>query len=417
MAEATEQARQTQAGAGRIHLSPPHMGELEKQYLIDAFDSNWIAPLGPHVDAFEREFGRRLGGMHAAALCSGTAALHLAMVMLGVGPDDEVIVPTFTFVATANPVLYQGARPVFIDSDPDTWNMSPALLADELSDCARRGKLPKAVVAVDIYGQCCDYDALQEICDCYDLPLVIDAAESLGATYKGRPAGSTGTMAAFSFNGNKIITTGGGGMLASTDEHWAARARFLATQARDPASHYEHSALGYNYRLSNLLAAVGRGQLRALDERVRQTRTVNAHYHRALGDVPGIGFMPIAPYGRPTHWLTCVTVDAKAFGATPEEVRRRLERMDVESRPLWKPLHTQPLFRGCRVRGGRVAEGLFARGLCLPSGSDLCAADLERVVQGVLSASSPMGRRVSLTPAAMSPERLQRVPGMGRRSA
>jgi len=368
----------------RIYLSPPHMGPAERALLLDAFDSNWIAPLGPHVDAFEREFCETVDVPHAAALSSGTAALHLALLMLGVGPGDEVLVSTFTFAATANAVTYLAAKPVFIDSDRETWNMDPGLMEEELAECSRRGKLPKAVVAVDLYGQCADYDRILAVCGRYGVPVVEDAAEALGAAYKGKPAGSFGAAAAFSFNGNKIITTSGGGMFVSSDRSLVERARHLATQARDPAPHYQHSAVGYNYRMSNLLAAVGRGQLRVLRDRVSRKREIFRFYRRALGDLPGISFMPISGYGEPNHWLTCILVDPARFGATREEIRLALERENIESRPLWKPMHLQPVFKDCRVRGGSVSEGIFREGLCLPSGSNLTDQELERIIRGIV---------------------------------
>ena len=370
----------------RIYLSPPHMGPRERDLLLEAFDSNWIAPLGPHVDGFERDLARAIGVAHAAALSSGTAALHLALRLLGVGPGDRVITSTLTFVATANAIAYTGATPVFIDSTPASWNIDPALLAEELEARARAGTLPRAVVVVDIYGQCADHDAIGQACARHGVPVIEDAAEALGATYKGRGAGTMGTMGVLSFNGNKIITTSGGGMLVSDQAELVERARFLATQAREPAPHYQHAALGYNYRMSNLLAAVGRGQVAVLAERVARRREINAWYRRALADVPGIAFMPRAPYGEPTWWLTCITVDERAFGASREHIRQRLERLDIESRPVWKPMHLQPLYAGCSVRGGGVAERLFATGLCLPSGSSLEDSDLERVAEGILDA-------------------------------
>jgi dTDP-4-amino-4,6-dideoxygalactose transaminase len=363
----------------RIYLSPPHMGPAERELLLDAFDTNWIAPLGPHVDAFEREFCETVGVPYAAALSSGTAALHLALLILGVGPGDEVLVSTFTFAASANVVKYLGATPVFLDSNRETWNMDPGLLEEELAVCAQRGKLPKAVIAVDLYGQSADYDRLQATCGRYGVPMVEDAAEALGATYKGKPAGSFGVMAAFSFNGNKIITTSGGGMFVSADRSLVDRARHLATQARDPAPHYQHSMVGYNYRMSNLLAAIGRGQLRVLRGRVSRKRDIFRNYQNFLGNLPGISFMPIAGYGEPNYWLTCLLVDPARFGATREDIRRVLEKENIESRPLWKPMHLQPVFKECRVRGGSVSEGIFRNGLCLPSGTALTDVELERV--------------------------------------
>jgi pyridoxal phosphate-dependent aminotransferase EpsN len=371
----------------RVYLSPPHMGGDERRLLAEAFASNWIAPLGPHVDAFEREFAAVVGRSHAAALSSGTAALHLALALLGVGPGDEVVVPTLTFIASASPVVHLGARPVFLDVDPGSWTLDPGLLEEELAEAARRGRLPKAVVPVDLYGQCADYGALLPICDRWGVPLVEDAAEALGATCGGRPAGAFGRSAIFSFNGNKIITTSGGGMLASDDPDLVARARFLSTQARDPAPHYEHSVVGFNYRMSNLLAAVGRGQLRVLPDRVAARRRNFEEYRRALGDLPGLSFMPEASHGSGTRWLTVARVDPAAFGATREELRLLLEKEDIESRPAWKPLHLQPVFAGFRSRGGAVAEGIFERGLCLPSGSSLSDADRGRVIACVRGAA------------------------------
>lgn len=370
---------------GRIFLSPPHMGPDERQLLLDAFDSNWIAPLGPHVDAFEAELAGWVGLPHAAAVSSGTAALHLALRLLGVFAGDEVLVSTLTFVATGNAVGYLGARPVFIDSDPSTWNMDPGLLADELEERARRNRLPKAAVVVDLYGQCADYDRILEVCGRFEVPVVEDAAESLGATYRGLPAGSFGSLGVFSFNGNKIITTSGGGMLVSRDRELIERARFLSTQAREPGPDHCHLEVGYNYRLSNLLAAVGRGQLRHLDDRVRSRRHVNQAYREHLGEAHGIGFMPIAHYGEPNFWFTVIVVDPKAFGATNRDVLKALEAADIESRPPWKPLHTQPAFDGCPARGGEVAEAIFERGLCLPSGSSLTDDEIGRVVEAILA--------------------------------
>ncbi len=368
----------------RIYLSPPHMGESERSLLLEAFDSNWIAPLGPHVDAFEKEFALRVGASHAAALSSGTAGLHLALQLLGVGRGDEVLVSSLTFSASVNPIVYQGAHPVLIDSEPRSWNMDPDLLAEELKACAERGRLPKAVIVVDLYGYPADYDRISEACARYDVPVIEDAAEALGATWRKRSAGTFGALGVFSFNGNKIITTSGGGMLVSERKDWIDRARFLATQARDPAPHYEHSSIGYNYRLSNLLAAVGRGQLRVLDERVAQRRANNAFYREALADVPGISFPSGIANAEGNCWLTCILVDPAVFGATCEDLRLALERENIEARPVWKPMHLQPVFRDARVRGGRVAEGLFEQGLCLPSGSSLQAHDRERVVSALL---------------------------------
>lgn len=356
------------------------MGPDERRLLMDAFDSNWIAPLGPHVDAFEAEMATRMGGGHATALSSGTAALHLAMRMLDVGPDDEVFTSTFTFAATANAICYQGASPVFIDSERETWNMDPALLEEALEEAAQRGRLPKAVIVVDLYGQCANYDAIEPLCERYEVPLIEDAAEALGGSWGGRPAGSFGAMGVLSFNGNKIITTSGGGMLVSQEEHWTDRARFLATQAREPAAHYQHEEVGYNYRLSNLLAAVGRGQLAALDDRVAARRAHFRHYADELGTLPGVSMMPLDPRGEPNCWLSCMTIDPEAFGCDRETVRLKLASEEVESRPLWKPMHLQPVFSDTRRVGGAVSEELFEVGLCLPSGSALSTQEREKVV-------------------------------------
>ena len=365
---------------GRIYLSPPDPGLVERDLLLDAFDSNWIAPLGPHVDAFEQEFARRIGLEQAAALSSGTAALHLGLRLVGVKPGDEVIVPTLTFVATANAVRYLGAQPVFIDSEWASWNVDAELLAAELYARARRGRRPAAVVSVDLLGGCPDYDALTSACDDLEIPLVEDAAESLGATYRGRPAGSFGMCAAFSFNGNKIITTGGGGMLVSNSATLIEHARYLASQAREPAAHYEHVELGYNYRMSNLLAAVGRGQLMGLDGRISRRREIHDHYRSAFDPVEGIDMMPVGLGVSLNHWLTCVLLDPDKLGVGREDVRLALEEMNVESRPVWKPLHLQPLYRGARSIGGSVSERIFDQGLCLPSGTALSCSDQERII-------------------------------------
>jgi dTDP-4-amino-4,6-dideoxygalactose transaminase len=376
----------TSTSPPRLYLSPPHMGGEELALVQEAFASNWIAPLGPHVDAFESEFALEVGARHAAALSSGTAALHLALQLVGVGPGDEVICPSLTFIASANPILYQGARPVFVDSERTSWNLDPGLLAQELDDAARRGRLPKAVVLVHLYGQSADVDRVLEACQRHGVPLIEDAAEALGATYKGRSPGTFGVLGVYSFNGNKIITTSGGGMLVSADADLVARARFLATQARDPAPHYQHSVVGNNYRLSNILAAIGRGQLRVLKDRVAKRRRTYAFYREALGAFPGLTLMPEAAYGTPTHWLTVVRIDPRAFGATRDDVRLRLEAQNIEARPVWKPLHLQPVFAGCRRVGGRVAEEIFGDGLCLPSGSQMTDHDLERVVESLVAA-------------------------------
>ncbi|HEX5587927.1 MAG TPA: aminotransferase class I/II-fold pyridoxal phosphate-dependent enzyme [Acidimicrobiia bacterium] len=370
----------------RLYLSPPDVGPEERALLLDAFDSNWIAPLGPHVDAFEQELAAFVGAPQAAALSSGTAALHLALHMLGVGPGDDVVVPTLTFVATANVVRYVGAQPVFVDADAATWNLDPQRLQELLAARAAAGRLPKAVITVDLYGQCAEYDAIVAASAEHGVPIIEDAAEALGATYRGAAAGSFGTIGVFSFNGNKVITTSGGGMLVSSDPTYVERARHLSTQARDPAPHYEHSELGFNYRMSNLLAALGRGQLRTLPGKITRRRATNARYRAAFADVDGIGFMPNAPEGEPINWLTVITIDEAAFGASPAQVREHLESHNIEARPAWKPMHLQPLYADAETHGGEVAERIFRTGLCLPSGSSMTDADIDRVVAEVLGA-------------------------------
>jgi len=375
----------------RLYLSPPHVFGQEEQLVADAFSSNWIAPLGPHVDAFEEEMAAAAGVAHAVALSSGTAALHLAMIGLGVGAGDEVICSSLTFSASANPIVYAQGAPVFVDSD-DTWTIDPNLLEDALREADRRGRRPKAVVTVDLYGQCADYDVIRPLCDRYGVPLIVDAAEALGSTYRGRPSGGFGKMGVFSFNGNKIITTSGGGMLVSDDEAVIRHARFLATQARETAPHYQHSVIGYNYRLSNVLAAIGRGQLRTLPARVAARRRIFERYQTALGSLPGLRFMPEASYGTGNRWLTCLTIDPGAFGATREDVRVALEAENIESRPVWKPMHLQPVFASARNYGGAVSEALFADGLCLPSGSNMIDADQDRVIAVVQMVAQTLKR-------------------------
>lgn len=364
----------------RIYLSPPHMGSHERALLLDAFDSNWIAPLGPHVDAFEREMAEVVGVPHAAALSSGSAGLHLALLLLGVQPGDPVVTCTLTFAATANAIVYAGAAPVFVDADRATFTLDPDRLDEALTDLAARGTPARAVITVDLYGQVCDYAAIGQVCARHGVPIVEDAAEALGSTRAGRQAGAFGEIAVLSFNGNKIITTSGGGMLLSASADHVAKARFLATQARDPAPHYQHSTIGYNYRLSNLLAAVGRGQLRALDARVAARRANRDAYREALADIPGITFLEDPPDSVANAWLTVVTIDAERAGADRERVRTALEAEDIEARPVWKPMHLQPVFADRPCYGGDAAGALFRDGLCLPSGSSLTDADRARVI-------------------------------------
>jgi pyridoxal phosphate-dependent aminotransferase EpsN len=361
----------------RIFLSPPDVGPGDRAALESAFDGGWIAPLGPEVDAFEDELARATGRSYGVALSSGTAGLHLGLLLNDVGAGDRVLVSSLTFAATVNAIAYVGAEPVFVDSTESSWNMDPALLAEAL-DSPPYG----ACIAVDIYGQPADYSQIQGICADAGVPLIEDAAEALGASYQSRPAGSFGGLAALSFNGNKIITTSGGGALVTDREDWADRARWLATQARDPAPHYQHSSIGYNYRLSNLLAALGRSQLMDLERRVEARRANNRYYREVFADLPGVSFMPEAPGCRSTFWLTCVTIDPDEAGVDREQVRKHLEALDIEARPVWKPMHLQPVFEGRRVLGGEVAGRLFETGLCLPSGSSLSAGDRDRVMEG-----------------------------------
>jgi pyridoxal phosphate-dependent aminotransferase EpsN len=361
------------------------MSGRELDFIHDAFASNWIAPIGPHVDAFEKEFCRVTGAPFAAAVSSGTAALHLALLLADVGPGDDVACSTFTFAGSAFPIVYRGATPVFVDSEEQSWNMDPRLLEDAMVDRKKKGKRVKAVVVVHLYGQSADLDEIAVICGRHDSILIEDAAESLGATYKGKTTGTMGRIGIFSFNGNKIVTTSGGGMLVSGDTALVDKARFLATQARDPAPHYEHSCVGYNYRMSNVLAGIGRAQLGVLQERVAAKRRIFAAYREALSPMPGFDFMPEADWGVPNRWLTCVTIDPAKAGFSAEDVRLRLEAANIEGRPLWKPMHLQPVFSGAPAFVNGISEELFAKGLCLPSGTAMTNEDLERVIACVKS--------------------------------
>jgi pyridoxal phosphate-dependent aminotransferase EpsN len=375
----------------RILLSVPHMGPNEAGYAAEAFATNWVSTVGPNLTAFEKAFAERIG-QPAACLSSGTAAIHLGLQLLGVGAGDEVYCSTLTFAASANPILYLGATPVFIDSDYSTWNMDPAVLESALQDSARRGKLPKAVVVVDLYGQCADYERILAICGNCGVPVLEDAAEALGATYRGRSAGTFGAVSVFSFNGNKIITTAGGGMLVSADAELVAKARFLATQARDPGIAYEHSQVGYNYRMSNVLAGIGRGQLEVLDVRVAQRRGVFSRYKSAFASVPGFEPMPEAEYGTSTNWLSCFLVDEEQFGCTRDELIGYLDGEGIETRPVWKPMHLQKLFETAPRWGGSVAEDLYRRGICLPSSSSLRAEEQDYVIERILAAPQEAAR-------------------------
>ena len=410
---------QSRSKPKRIFLSPPHMGGEELRFIQEAFQSNYIAPLGPQVDAFEQEFAEKVGIEHTVAVSSGTAAMHLALRGLHVGPGDEIFASTLTFIGSVTPILFQGATPVFIDSDRTSWCLDASLLAEELESSMKARKLPKAVVPTDLYGQCCDYDKILDLCGKYGVPVISDAAEAMGAYYQraeggekkkvSNHAGKGARAAVFSFNGNKILTTSGGGMLASDDRGLIEHARFLSQQARDPAPHYEHSTFGYNYRMSTVLAAISRGQLKVLKERVERKRTIFEYYKDALAEIPGIEFMPEASYGRSNRWLTVVLITPDEFGTDREQVRLALEAENIEARPVWKPMHMQPVFRvaahssqptvhsdgknktvrgagskgqryASRIVGGKVAEDLFTRGLCLPSGTALTASDLDRII-------------------------------------
>ena len=364
----------------RIPLSVPHMSGRERRYVEEAFVSNWMSTVGPNVEAFEREFAARVSAEAAVAVASGTAAIHLGLRALGVRAGDTVFCSDLTFVASVNPVRYLGAEPVLIDSERQSWNMDPELLERALEESAARGRLPRATIVVHLFGQCADMEPIVEACGRYGVPVLEDAAEALGAMYRGRPAGAWGDAAAFSFNGNKIITTTGGGMLVSGRREMAARARFWATQARDPGMAYEHSELGYNYRMSNLLAGIGRGQLEVLEERIAERRAVASGYAAGLADVPGMAAMPEAAWGLHTHWLSCFLIDERAFGCSRDALIGGLAEAGIESRPVWKPMHLQPLYRGCECHGGAVSEDLFRRGICLPSSSSLTAAEQAAVI-------------------------------------
>ena len=373
--------------AERIFLSAPHLTGNEQAYIQEAFEGNWIGPLGPHVEAFEQMLEKIVDVRRAVALSSGTAAIHLALQTLGVGAGDTVLASSFTFIGSVAPLRYVGAEPWFVDSDTESWNMDPNLLADAIRAALEEGRRPAAAIVVDIVGQSADYDPIRQLCAEAEIPIIEDAAEALGATYRGRPVGGFGTVGILSFNGNKILTTSTGGAFLTNEEHLADRAFFLATQARDPAPHYEHSEAGYNYRMSSLLAAFGRAQLEALEERVEARRAIFDGYVAGLSDLPGLSFMPEAPYGRSNRWLTAVLIDSVAFGADKDEVMAALAEENIESRPVWKPMHLQPAFAGASVTGGAVAEHLFANGLCLPSGSALRPEQQARVIEIVRRAN------------------------------
>ncbi|MBC7076412.1 MAG: aminotransferase class I/II-fold pyridoxal phosphate-dependent enzyme [Syntrophomonadaceae bacterium] len=369
----------------RIFLSPPHMSGYEEEFVEEAFASNWIAPLGPQVEMFEKEICEYTGARGALALSSGTAAIHLALRLLGVEQGDIVFCSSLTFIGSVNPILYQGAQPVFIDAEEKSWNMSPVALQKAFNWAEAAGRMPKAVIIVNLYGQSADYEPLLEICDYYGVPVIEDAAESLGATYHGKASGTWGKFGIYSFNGNKIITTSGGGMLVSDDTEALQKALFWATQARDKALWYQHSEMGYNYRMSNIVAAIGRGQLRVLDDRIQARRRVFERYKEELGGFAGIEFMPELSSGYSTRWLTTLTVNPDICGVEPLEIIEALGRENIESRPVWKPMHLQPLFKGCKyfTHGDKesISDYLFARGVCLPSGSSLGWEDQVRIIE------------------------------------
>lgn len=372
----------------RLFLSPPHLSGSEQGLIREALESNWVAPAGPMLARFEEEFARIVDVSRAVATSSGTAALHLALLVAGVCPGDRVLCPTLTFAASAFPVFYVGAHPVLIDCDPTTWTIDVALVEEELAELAAIGSPARAVIAVDLLGHSADYDALRTICDRYETVLIEDAAQAVGSTYKDRPLGGMGLVGCVSFNGNKIITTSSGGMLVSSEPTLADQAAHLASQARMAVPYFEHDRVGFNYRMSNVLAAIGLAQLTTLDKRVEARRRTFDAYRQALDGVPGITFAPEASWTRSNRWLTCVLIDEGAFGASREEVRIALERDDIEARGLYRPLHEQKPFARSRVKGGVHAEGVFRKALCLPSGSGMTADDIRRVVEGVLGAST-----------------------------
>ena len=366
----------------RILLSIPHMGGNEQAYVREAFATNWLSTVGPNLTAFEREFSARVG-LPAVALSSGTAALHLALRLVGVGPGDEVFCSTLTFVAAANTTVYQGGVPVFLDSDRATWNLDPDVLSRALRERAAVNRLPKALVVVHLYGQSADMDPILHACAEYGIAVIEDAAEAVGTLYQGKPAGTLGDVGVYSFNGNKIVTTTGGGMLVSRNQAWVDKARFWSQQARDPGIAYEHSELGYNYRMSNVLAGIGRGQLEVLDLRIQQRRAIAFRYRDAFADLPGITLMPQAAWGLHTNWLSCFLIDEGAFGCTRDELIAALDLAGVEARPVWKPMHLQSLYASAARYGGEVAEDLFRRGICLPSSTSLSLEEQGRVIGAV----------------------------------
>ena len=365
----------------KIWLSSPHMGGTEQNFVNEAFDANWVAPLGPNVNGFEKDIEKYLdNGVHVCALSSGTAALHLGLIMLGIKPGDEVLCQSMTFSASANPIAYLGATPVFVDSEKETWNICPTALEEAIKDRIAKGKNPKAIIAVHLYGMPYKADAIAEVSSKYGIPVLEDSAEALGSTYKGQKCGTFGDIGILSFNGNKIITTSGGGALVAKTEEQKNKAVFLSTQARDNAPHYQHSEIGYNYRLSNICAGIGRGQMEVLDKHIALRRKMHNFYVEIFSDKQGVTVLtePDNDYFS-NHWLTAIVIDPAVAGITREDLRLGLEEGNIESRPLWKPMHMQPVFSDCKFYGGKVAEELFENGLCLPSGSNLTDDDRERI--------------------------------------
>ncbi|WP_163193866.1 DegT/DnrJ/EryC1/StrS family aminotransferase [Clostridium thermarum] len=368
----------------KLYLASPHMGGMEAQFIKEAFDTNWIAPLGPNVDAFEREVAETVGVKASAALSSGTAAIHMALKVLGIGRGDIVFCSSLTFAASCNPIIYEGAEPVFIDSEPETWNMSPNALERAMEDYSREGRLPKAVIVVNLYGQSADMDPIVEICKRYMVPIIEDAAEALGADYKGIKSGTIGDFGIYSFNGNKIITTSGGGMLVSNNEEAIKKVKFWAAQSREAARHYQHSELGYNYRLSNILAGIGRGQLRVLEQRIGEKKNIYETYRKEFNKIKDIEMMPISNNGQPNYWLSVITIN-KDSNIKPIDIILELEKYNIESRPVWKPMHLQPMYKGYSFYThlgleNSVSEDIFNRGVCLPSDTKMTEEDIYRVI-------------------------------------
>lgn len=375
----------------RIYLSSPHMGGEELKYINEAFDTNWVAPLGPNVNNFEKEICKYTGAKSATALASGTSAIHMALKCLGVGKGDIVFCSTLTFSATANPIIYQGAEPVFIDSDYKTWNMCPIALQKAFDDANKNNKMPKAVIVVNLYGQSADYDKLKAICDKYNIPIIEDAAESLGATYKGKQTGTIGDIGIYSFNGNKIITTSGGGMMVSNNEEYTKKALFWGTQSRENERHYEHKELGFNYRMSNIVAGIGRGQIKVLDERIAKKKEIYEAYKEAFKDIDDIEMMNICDFGEPNYWLSVATIK-EGSKIKPLDIILALEKENIESRPVWKPMHLQPFFKHYKffssLEEGSISEDLFNRGICLPTDTKMNKEDMIKIISCIDSVFS-----------------------------